>query len=150
MKITALKEKPEITDKSLEHAYSQFANLLEELRKRELPPEITSSINEAVEEVNAATATHKILRTLISKKHAEILAMVKEKLQLVPKNHFTSQWMVLGMSVFGLPIGVIYGTIADNIGLLAIGLPIGMGVGILAGMRLDKKVEKEGRQLDLN
>jgi hypothetical protein len=36
--------------------------------------------------------------------------------------------MVLGMSAFGIPMGVAFGLSMGNIGLLGIGLPIGMGV----------------------
>jgi hypothetical protein len=34
-------------------------------------------------------------------------------------------------------------------GLLAIGLPIGMGIGIAVGTSMDKKAMNEGRQLDI-
>ena len=57
--------------------------------------------------------------------------------------------MVVGMSAFGLPIGVAIGLSIGNIGLLGIGLPIGMGIGIIVGRLMDKKALAEGRQLDV-
>lgn len=58
--------------------------------------------------------------------------------------------MVLGMSAFGIPMGVAFGLSMGNIGLLGIGLPIGMGVGVGVGSYLDKKALTEGRQLDVD
>jgi len=67
----------------------------------------------------------------------------------VPKNHYRALWLVLGMSVFGLPIGVLYGFLIGNMGLLGTGLCFGMAIGVALGAGLDKKALKEGRQLDL-
>ncbi|MFD2597795.1 hypothetical protein ACFSQ3_02435 [Sphingobacterium corticis] len=36
-----------------------------------------------------------------------------------------------------------------NIGLLGIGLPIGMALGLAVRATMDKKAKQEGRQLDL-
>ena len=57
--------------------------------------------------------------------------------------------MVLGMSVFGLPIGLMFMTALDNAGLLALGLPIGLSIGIALGSGMDAKAKEEGRQLIL-
>jgi hypothetical protein len=57
--------------------------------------------------------------------------------------------MVVGMSVFGLPLGVAVGVSIGQMGFLAIGLPVGMGIGIALGSYLDNKAKKEGRQLDV-
>lgn len=57
--------------------------------------------------------------------------------------------MALGMVVFGLPLGIAFGTILDNIGLLGIGLPIGMVIGLAVGTGMDKKAKEEGRQLNI-
>lgn len=58
-------------------------------------------------------------------------------------------WMVLGMSAFGLPIGLMFGLMMDNLAFLGIGLPIGMGLGLTLGTALDKKAFENGNQLDL-
>ena len=55
--------------------------------------------------------------------------------------------MVLGMSSFGLPMGVAFGLALGNIGLMGLGLPIGMGIGLAVGTNMDKKALAEGRQL---
>ena len=55
--------------------------------------------------------------------------------------------MVLGMSSFGLPLGVAFGASLSNMGLLGVGLPIGMVIGIAVGLKKDNQAAKEGRQL---
>jgi hypothetical protein len=57
--------------------------------------------------------------------------------------------MILGIAVFGIPIGVIFGASLDNMAYLAIGLPIGLVIGIGVGAVMDQKALKEGRQLDI-
>ena len=53
------------------------------------------------------------------------------------------------MSALGLPLGLIYGLSMGNLGLIGIGLSIGMATGIVLGTKMDKKAQKEGRQLDV-
>lgn len=56
--------------------------------------------------------------------------------------------MVLGMSVFGIPLGLGFGLSIGNFGMLAIGIGIGMAIGVGVGTSMDKKAFNEGRQLD--
>ena len=70
-------------------------------------------------------------------------------MKIVPINHYRNLWMVIGMSAFGLPLGVAYGTSIGNIGMMAIGLPIGMVIGIAIGTNMDKKALADGRQLSI-
>ena len=55
--------------------------------------------------------------------------------------------LVLGMSVFGLPLGVAFGASLGD--FLGIGLPVGMAIGIAVGMEMDRKAYENGKQLDL-
>jgi hypothetical protein len=57
--------------------------------------------------------------------------------------------MAIGMSAFGIPLGVAFGASLGNMGLLGIGIPIGMVFGMAIGSGMDKKAIQEGRQLDL-
>lgn len=52
------------------------------------------------------------------------------------------------MAAFGVPLGVALGLILDNMGLIGIGLPIGMLIGLAVGAHMDKKALDEGRQID--
>lgn len=150
MIIIEIKEiKDLISNKSLNLIYLQFKKLLEELRNKALPNEIIESINQDIREINSSTETSKKMRKLLNQKHMKILALVKKELNLVPAGHYRTLWMALGMSIFGLPVGIIYGKIVGNMGLLTLGLPVGLSLGIMVGMVLDNKVKKEGRQLNI-
>lgn len=71
------------------------------------------------------------------------------ELKLVPKNYYRHLWIGVGMAAFGIPIGVTFGSVLGNMGLLGAGLPLGIAMGAGVGARMDKKAAEEGRQLDL-
>lgn len=145
-----LKSRSEIAaDVKLNKLYTQFDKLLSELKKHSLTPSIEASINKDVEEINNSTLTGSELKKLVKKKETAIVKQLEKELKIVPRNYFQTLWMVVGMSAFGLPIGVAIGVSVGNIGLLGIGLPIGMGIGIIVGRLMDKKALAEGRQLDV-
>lgn len=137
------------TDDKLIKTYSQFGELLNQLRKKELPDHITKLTNDCVDQINSSTLTETQLTKFIKQKQTSILKQVEKELKIVPKNHYRNLWMVLGMSAFGLPIGAAFGLSLGNIGLLALGLPIGIATGLALGSSLDKKASTEGRQLDI-
>jgi hypothetical protein len=150
MNIKELKNREDISkDEKLNRMYSQFGELLNELKKKELSQDICKLINESVDILNLSTLNSTPLTKLLRQKQTAILKQVEKEHKIVPKNHYRTLWMALGMSAFGLPIGVAFGLSIGNIGLLAIGLPIGMGIGIAVGMSMDKKAMNEGRQLNI-
>ena len=150
MSIIELKERGSIIQKEkLNRIYIQFRELLEELRKRELPAAIIKSINQDIEELNLTSLTGERLGKVAKQKQRKIIKLLEKELKIVPKNHYRNLWLVLGLCVFGIPIGVVYGHITHHNGMMGIGLPIGMGIGICLGFWLDKKATKEGRQLNV-
>ncbi|OAQ39334.1 hypothetical protein A5893_10645 [Pedobacter psychrophilus] len=106
-------------------------------------------INDSITVINTSPLIEKDLKILVFKRQTAILKLLQKELKIVPKNHYQTLWMLFGFTAFGLPIGVAFGFLMDNMGLLGIGLPIGMGIGIVVGLLLDKKALKEGRQLDV-
>ena len=70
-------------------------------------------------------------------------------MKLVPKFYYRNLWMVLGMSAFGIPLGVAFSMSIKNMAFIGIGLPIGMAIGMIVGTNMDKKAFDEGRQLDV-
>jgi uncharacterized oligopeptide transporter (OPT) family protein len=122
-------------------------DIIKELNERKLPDKIVGTINTEIEELNSTSLIGKELRKLAKHKQTKILELLEKELKIVPKNHYRTFWMMLGMSAFGVPIGVLYGIAMDNMALIGIGLCFGMAVGLLLGSRLDKKALKEGRQL---
>lgn len=150
MKIKEL-DKREITDsnKKLVVAFSQFDNLLTQLNKRELPEDIASTINIEIDKINEVADLDKKLRKQIRSSQTSIIRLLEKQLKLVPINYYRTTWLALGMTAFGIPLGVAYGSITGNMAFIGIGLPIGMALGIAVGTGMDKKAMKEGRQLDI-
>ena len=140
----------ELENVKLKRNYDQFQGLLSELRKRELAQNIVDFINKKIEDINITTFVNKELRKLIKQKETTIIKFLEKEAKIVPKEYYQNFWLGAGMCVFGVPIGVFLELIIKkDTGLIAIGIPIGMAIGILLGSRMDKKAFKEGRQLDI-
>ncbi|WP_322548954.1 hypothetical protein [Flavobacterium psychraquaticum] len=137
------------TDNKLNRIYTQFNELLNELRKKELNENVEISINESINNLNSSTLSGTQLTKLVKQKQTAILKQVEKEQKIVPKNYYRTMWMLFGMSGIGLPIGVAFGLSIGNIGLLGLGLPIGMAIGLVIGMSLDKKALNDGRQLNI-
>lgn len=151
MRINDLNQIPDIGNNvKLKETYVQFENLLIELRKRELPDGLVISVNKDIEEVNAACVTGSDVRKIIKKKQGRIIKLLEKEVKLVPRNYYRNLWMALGMSVFGIPLGVGFGASLGNMAFLGIGLPIGLAIGLALGSGMDKKAFEEGRQLDVD
>ena len=150
MNLIELKEKEHFrTDKKSQEQFLKLRRLLNDLEKRELPDFVNEYINGKLEEINASSLTGKQLEKILSNKTSEILKLLEKELKLVPEHHYRTQWMVMGMSAFGIPMGVAFGISMGNMGLLGLGLPIGMAIGVAVGSGMDEKAKKEGRQLNL-
>lgn len=131
------------------NSIEQFKQLIKLLNDKKLPVNIIEKINFEIEILNSSQLVGNSLLHLIKKKQNKIIRLTEKELKIVPKNYYRNLWMVLGMTAFGLPLGVAFGLSMGNIGLLAIGLPIGMGIGVLVGSKLDKKASESGKQLDI-
>ncbi len=131
------------------NSIEQFKQLNKLLNDKKLPVNIIEKINFEIELLNSSQLVGNSLVHLIKKKQNKIIRLTEKELKIVPKNYYRNLWMVLGMSAFGLPLGVAFGLSMGNIGLLAIGLPIGTGIGVLVGSKLDKKASESGKQLDI-
>lgn len=150
MNIPELKERHDVSEHiKLNGIYTQFRILLNELRTKELPPSLTVMIHKDLEELNTTPLTGETLRKLLKKKQTNLLKTLEKDVKIVPKNHYRNLWLALGMTVFGIPIGLIFGSSIDNMGLMTLGLPIGMTIGIAVGSQMDKKAFEEGRQLNI-
>ena|SRR5690606_3593216 len=138
------------SDIKLSQIYDQFDILLKELRKRVLPDSIIQTINNEVEEINTYNSlTTNDLIKLIKKKQTAILRLIEKDLKLVPENYYRTLWLALGMTAFGIPLGVLFGVIIRTPGLFALGIPVGLAIGVTVGTAMDKKAAKENRQLNV-
>lgn len=136
---------PASSDAKTRALYLQLDAVLTEIRQKELPETATASINIQIDELNDAGDT--VNRSFAKKKQTAILNILEKQLKIVPKNYYRNLWLILGMSAFGLPIGVALGMALGNMGLLGTGFPFGMCIGILLGASMDKKAFRDGRQL---
>ena len=132
----------------LSEIQNQFERLIEELKGKNLSDSFIHSINSKIDAINSINDSDKILKSQIKKNQAEIIKQLEKENKIVLKNHYRNTWLALGMSVFGIPMGVAFGATLGNMGLVGIGLPIGMAIGIAIGTAKDKKAGEEGRQLD--
>jgi hypothetical protein len=150
VKISVLKPRPEIDrDSKSKETFLQFERLLSELRKRELPDEIVSVINSDLDEINSIADSEKTFRKKVREKQSLIIRTLEKKQKIVPRNYYRNIWLAIGMAVFGIPLGVVFGISLDNMAFIGIGLPIGLAIGIGIGAEMDKKAFREGRQLDI-
>lgn len=150
MIIEELTKNPDINlNKKLNRDFSQFDDLLTEIRKKDLPDGIVIFVNEHIAELNSASASERELRKKIGKVQAAIIKQFAKELKIVPKNYYRNIWMAIGMAGIGIPIGAAIGTSLDNMAFLGIGLPIGIALGLAIGSGMDKKAYEEGRQLDV-
>ncbi len=148
MEIKPLKDKPDfLNNKKIAEKYAKFDKLLKELKGRDISATIVADINKEVDLLNAFMGSDKDYKKQLRKSNAAIVKQLEKELKLVPKGYYQNMWMALGMTVFGLPFGTIFGMSLGNMAFLGIGLPIGMAVGIAIGSGMDTKAKEEGRQL---
>ncbi len=136
-------------NKKLFKKFNYLRNLIGELNKRELPSNISKSINNKIEEINSFTGSDKEVIKLLRINTSFILKLVEKKLKLVLKNHYRTQWMAIGLSAFGIPFGVVFGAALKNMAFIGVGIPIGMAMGIGIGTAKDQKAFDNGNQLNL-
>jgi len=150
MKIIELVRRSNIEeDKKLMAQYAFLESLIEVLRKKEIPSEIISSINQDIEALNSFSGSNKDFLKLLRTKQSEILQLLEKELKLVRKNHYMTLWMSIGMAAFGLPMGVVFGLSLGNMAFIGVGLPLGIALGMAYGATLDKKAQENGKQLEV-
>ncbi len=142
-------QKNNLQNKKLINEIDKMEILITALKAKELPDSITSTINIQINTLNSFTGTEKELKKSIQKTYTNILKSLKNELKYVSINHYKTLWMVLGMSVFGLPIGIVFSAALGNYGFLGLGLPIGILIGFIYGTKLDKKAEADDLQLNI-
>lgn len=127
--------------------YDQLQQLLIAVAEKDIPDSVIEKINLVINFLNNVEVGNNRFQKMIKKAEADILKLLEKELKMVPVNHYKKLWMVLGMSAFGMPLGVAFGISVGNLGLLGLGFPIGMGIGVFFGISQDKKALAEGRQL---
>jgi hypothetical protein len=143
-------ERPGISaNQKASNAYQQLGRLLSALELKVLPADTIDFIDREIEQLNAVPGIDRNFVKATKACQQRIIRTVEKKHKIVPRNYYRQLWMLLGMSVFGIPIGAAFGASSGNMGMLGIGLPIGMAIGIGVGTNMDRKALNEGRQLDV-
>jgi len=125
MGLNELKKERDIeNNKKLQKVYAQFGKLIDELNKKELTDDVTRTINSGIEEINSLIGSEKEQKKRIRRTQTKIIQLVEKEHKLVTINHYRNMWLAIGMSAFGIPLGVVFGATLDNMGFIGIGLPI--------------------------
>jgi len=149
MDLQNLKNRSLPENKSIVQNYNLLKELISELNYRELPPEVVVVMNTEIDRLNTLPNHHPRLLVGVKAVKRKLLKSAMEDLELVPKNYYRNMWLAIGMTGIGLPIGVLFSLILDNISSLSFGLPIGLAIGIAIGSFYDKKAVEDNRQLEL-
>lgn len=145
--IDALRPRPDLLEPRQRKPYDQLQALLQELNTRDLPPDTVAALQQRVQQLNESVLPPRPWLRQLKQAQAAMLKQLEKDVKLVPRHYYRNLWMAVGMSAFGIPMGVLFGTILKNMGLLGIGLPMGLAIGLAVGSSLDAKAAKEGRQL---
>ena len=138
----------ENNDHRINHVYAVFDRMITVLNGYELKDEVVEKINAEVNRVNQFDYPSKKLKKQVNISKERILRLVSKHHGLVPKNHYRNIWLKAGIAVFGIPIGIGFGTAFGNMGFIGLGIPVGLGLGTGLGVFLDEYASRTGRQID--
>ncbi len=130
--------------------HQRYCKILAEVEQRNPDSTLVEKLNEHTSAINAFDGDVKPLLKQYWRSQNKVVRQIERDLKLVPKGYYRNLWMILGLSVFGIPFGVAFATALGNIAFIGIGLPIGMPIGLAVGTAMDQKAEQEGRQLDVS
>lgn len=143
--------KPRELNGSLARQYDHLQALIRELYRKAAAEDLDPIVAAEIESLNALPKDVKSKELIkeLGRCQARILGKVEKELKIVPKEYYQNQWLAIGMAGFGIPMGLVFALVLDNMAFFAIGLPLGLAIGMAYGQRLDQKARDEGRQLDI-
>jgi hypothetical protein len=97
-------------DEKLEKRISNFQSYIDLLNSRDLDNDIIDAINSSIDELNNFEGSKRKFKLRLMKVRSQVVRHVEKQAKLVPQNYYRKLWLALGMSVFGMPIGVVFGT----------------------------------------
>ncbi len=128
-------------------ALVQFENLLQEVHKMELPPEVIVSLNSELEMLHSFSGGEKQFFKKLKNTKTVLLKILYKEVSVVPKNHYRNLWIAIGLFAIGIPMGIFLSHFLDNSIYMGLGISIGSAIGLIIGSNLDKQAEVEGRQI---
>ena len=115
---------------------NELIHLFEQLREREIA---IDKLGEPIVRLNLFLEKETLRYTQLRTVRTNIYDVLRKEFGVLPPGHYQSQWGLLGMIVFGLPLGI---TLNNNV-FFILGLPIGLAIGLAK----DKKATSEGKML---
>ena len=149
MQLQSLKDRTSFNGNKEKQKFQNLQKLILELKKRNLSDELIAVLNKEIELLNGIGNHPRVFKKQLRVSQNKILSKLERKAKIVTKHHYRNMWLALGLAVFGVPIGLILSNILDNSGLIGIGFPFGMFIGIVLGNQMDKKAAVKGNQIDI-
>lgn len=129
--------------------YTLLKKLIIELHERELPPEVVVDLNTEIAQLNSILDNDETLGSNIKQVKKKLLISLHRDLGLVPKNYYRNYGLAIGMSVIGVPIGVLLSILFNDYSYIAIGYMLGIVAGLAIGKLFDKNALENNQQLQL-
>ncbi len=129
-----------ISDEKLQKALNDLIPIFEDLDQREIP---TESLADLLKRLKNMLVAELHLKQIVRFK-ADLLAALRKQYGLVTPKYYQTLWMVLGMTIFGVPFGLIFSMAIDNMAFLGLGFGFGMPIGMAIGIAKDKKAQEDG------
>ena len=130
-------------------AVKRFDQLLQEVHRMELPPEVIVELNTELEKLELLSAFDKKFFKQLKKSKAVLLTILYQEVRVVSKNHYRDLWIALGLFAIGIPLGIFLMFFLNGSSAIAIGIALGSAMGIVIGNNLDRQAEAEGRQMTI-
>ena len=135
------KKAKSIVDEKTKKTLTDLLPVFEDMDRRQIS---TGEVDDLLKRLKNLLVPELQVKQLLKLK-LDLLQYLKKEHGLVSPNHYRNLWMVLGMSVFGIPIGLIFSFAINNMAFIGTGLAIGMPIGMVIGMAKDKKALEDGR-----
>lgn len=136
-------------NEKVNHLLKEINRLITELNQRDLPDGLYAKIATELQIMRGfSTENEKVLKNELKKGRGRILKILEKEVRLVPKNYYRNQFTAIGITAYGIPMGVAFGAALGNMAFLGVGLPLGLAIGVAIGTQKDKKAAEEGRQLE--
>lgn len=137
------------TNEVLNQKFVEFKKLIIAMKKKEIPAELIEEINAEIALINTFEGSEAALLKQYKNSLAGIISRLESKLSLVPKGYYRNKWMAIGIAVFGVSLGTVFGVVFNNMAFIGVGIPLGIGIGLAIGRIKDKKSFNNGKQLDI-
>lgn len=137
-------------DQKLYTSISKHNILISEIETKNIPEEVCYKVNYQIDKINSINGeSEEQIKKQLEITFKKILNILEQDLGIIPQNYYRNMWLALGMSVFGLPLGVLIATFSSNISYLVFGMLIGMIAGLAYGSKKDQDALKENKVIIL-